>query len=236
MPTTPPTTPATPLASVEASGSRTRTAAIASTPSRSLSSSQPLRRPRMSRIAHAASMPSAAPLAPSAMPSLATSTATYAPPAPASEEDQQRRPPAVAALEQPAEQRDRPDGDRLVAGRDVREERRERAPRVAEARGVPEVVVVEEVRLQTDRDEQGRDDEHPRGPRALIGADAGDLPRPQPRQLGPRAGLARRLGHTAAIQLGRALLDPRSAVRALRDVRRNLRAAALADEVQIRAA
>ena len=71
-PARPPTIPAIPLASVVASGSRTSTAAIASTPSRSLSSSRPRRRPSTSRIVHAASRPSAAPLAPRAMPSLRT--------------------------------------------------------------------------------------------------------------------------------------------------------------------
>ena len=78
-----------------------------------------------------------------------------------------------------------------------------------------------------------REHEHPHRPRAPVGADAGDLAGPQPRQLRPRARLARGLGHAAAIELRRALLDPRAAVGALRDVRRHLCAAALADEVEV---
>ena len=74
--------PGDPRASVVASGSSTRTAAIASTPSRSLSSSRPGRRPSTSRIVQAASMPSAAPFAPRTMLSSTTSAATYAPPTP----------------------------------------------------------------------------------------------------------------------------------------------------------
>ena len=41
------------------------------------------------------------------------------------------------------------------------------------------------------------------------------------------------LVYTAAIQLGRALLDPGAAVGALRDVRGHLGATALADEVEV---
>src|SRR4051794_31167532 len=83
MPIAPPTRPATPPASSEASGSSTSSAAIASTPSRSLSSSRPWRRPSTSRIDHAASRPSAAPLAPSTTVSLESWMSAYAPPAPA---------------------------------------------------------------------------------------------------------------------------------------------------------
>ena len=61
--------------------------------------------------------PSAAPLAPRAMPSPATIDRDVRAARAADQEDEQRRPPAVAALEQPAEQRDRADRDRLVAGR-----------------------------------------------------------------------------------------------------------------------
>ena len=50
------------------------------------------------------------------------------------QEDEQRRPPAVAALEQPPEQRDRTHRDRLIAGRRVGERRRERAPRAPRSR------------------------------------------------------------------------------------------------------
>ena len=101
------------------------------------------------------------------------------------QEDQQRGGPAVPALEQPAEERDGPHGDRLVAGGPVGEERGERAPGLVQAEAVREVDHREQRGLDGDRDQQGREHERPHDERAAVGADAGDLARLQARELWP---------------------------------------------------
>src|SRR3954447_7802033 len=59
------------------------------------------------------------------------------------------------------------------------------------------------------------------------------LPRGAPRARPLAAGGARRLRNAALLQLRRALAQPRAAVRALRDVRRHLRATVLADDEEV---
>ena len=141
----PPTRPATPLASSEASGSSTSRAAMASTPSRSLSSSRPAA--AAEQVAHRPGGEQAERGAVGAEHDAVAGEldgdvgAARA----GGEEDEQRDQAAVAALEQPAEQRDRADGHDLVAGRAVvREQRRERAPRIVGADAVVEVRAVEQ--------------------------------------------------------------------------------------------
>ena len=88
-----------------------------------------------------------------------------------------------------------------------------------------------------ERDDHGGQDERDGGVGLAVRPDAGDLAaaqRLQARARPPRR--LRRLRHAAPLELRRPLAQPRAAVRALRDVRRDLGAAALADDEEIRPA
>ena len=76
----------------------------------------PRRRPSTSRIAQAPSRPARAPLPPDRDRDAAGRDREQHAARAADQEHEQRRPAAVAALEQPAEQEDRAERDDLVAG------------------------------------------------------------------------------------------------------------------------
>ena len=216
-----------------------RTAAKTAVPSRSPSYSSPRLRAMRSGTAHAHSRPSAAPLPPIASGVGSTATASAMPPIPHSTKRASDHERPVAALEQPAEDRDGGDRGQLVPDARVQEGRGRHPPPLAVDR--PRDADVD----QRDREEQQvaeqrEDDERDRrvGPRGDVAADAGDLAGAEARQprRGGLAGLASlaRLGDGAvALDLRRALAQPVAAVRTLGDVGADLVAAVLADDVEI---
>ena len=224
------------LASVRMSGISATTTAITAAPSRSPSISRPARRSSRSGSAQATSSASAAPLAPTTTGTVSAAALSAVPPIPPIAEQHQHEPGAVAALEQPPEQGDRPDRGHREPGVAVDERRGQHPPPLAARLAEHDQVGRRaERRAPQDGPDQPERDEQQRGVRPCLGPDPGDLAAAQARQR--RGARPAALADAAlTVELGGPFAQPVAAVRAFGDVRAHLGPAALADDEQIGAA